>query len=155
MSAIVNIIVFSALIVLLAGVSPLVWIDKADCEDFARSGAVLVLYGIFLALGDIKQIRKNQEVADNYEHDYNEVKSLDNNKTPRTEEELDEYFDMANKRNALDNSPTPQEVQLFVDSVNKKNNKIVKAREFWVVAVGTIIWGYGDLICHLFNTCNV
>ena len=147
-------ILISIVILLYFGLLPIVVGLNEDCTAIARSGSLLIIYGIYLVFFDIRMAEENQRVADDYEAEYLRAKSFDSKQELNSEREFDEYFIMMSKKNALDNSPTPIEVQISVDAANRKNNSIIRTREFWIVAIGTIIWGYGDLILGLFITCK-
>lgn len=149
-----NVILVSIVILLAFGVLPIAVGLNSDCTAIARSGSLLIVYGIYLAFRDIRLAEENQRVADDYEFEYLRAKYYDSKQEVNSERELDEHLAMMYKKNALENSVNPIEVQLSVDAANRRNNSIIRTREFWVVAIGTFIWGYGDLILELFITCK-
>jgi len=145
-----NVNLISIFIVLSLGALPLAVTESLGCTDFTRNGALVVTYGIYLAYVEFKLSKKNQKVSDDYEHRYIEAKRFNPNQKINSEEEFGEYNRIMIRKSALKNSLTPSQVQSSVDSANRKNTSIVKTREFWVVSVGKLIWGYGDVVCGCF-----
>ncbi|WP_462147142.1 hypothetical protein [Pseudoalteromonas gelatinilytica] len=104
-----KVIFFSLFLIFIGGIMPSIYFT--DWGWFARSGALLVCFGVYIAWLDYKG---------KIDRDINKVKA-----------DLD-----------------PQIVKVF-DEFNEKNQSYFNKIEFFVVIIGTLIWGYGDLIGKL------
>lgn len=125
-----KIILISIFIILFTGILPSVM--QNEWLWFSRSGSLLTIFGIFIVWIDYKSDVKN---------DLNLVFSgFINYLKNQTDLEGNQINDISN------------EIKDKFDEVNKKNMKRFKNIEFFLIGIGTLIWGYGDLINNIFNS---
>lgn len=151
-----NIITFyliAVCIVVICGVIPSV--ISTDWGWFSRSGALLIVYGLFMIFSDLSLVIHSLEKQ-------NEILS----KKRTALDQLEKWFDDVHKNgNGLaEYSYMKSEVEKsskeLVDEKEIKG-KIVKFQvnfkrlaEFIVPILGTFIWAYGDLVCYIFGSCS-
>jgi|GEM_PF-1637383 len=119
-----TIISISIFILLLAGIIPSIILY--DWVWFSRSGALLVIFGIFIIWLDYQS---------SIENDLNTVF-----------DSFEKYLLNANEKDTESREKTKTEIQGKFNEVKKANKKRFQNIEFFTVALGTVVWGYGDLI---------
>jgi len=114
-------------ILVLAGMAPS--IVCSDWTWFSRSGSLVVIFGVFIVWLDYKG--GIDEALDNVLSGYKEHLQ---NSEDLTEEQKEKFG---------------KEVQEKFGEVSVLNEKRFQNIEFYVIALGTLIWGYGDLLGEL------
>ena len=125
----------SIFILLITGIIPSIILSEWGW--FSRSGALLVIFGIFTVWLD-------------YESDIN--KSLDNI-----------FSGFKNYLRDSEQKLTNKEINFIEKEINSKFKEVSNATkkrskniEFFIVAIGTLIWGYGDLVNKIdFNSSSL
>lgn len=152
-----KIIIFVSITILfIFGVVPSVL--NSDWTWFARSGALLVIFGVYVVWLDYKsQIDNDLETVLEGFNEYlktitpeqdresliNLSKSLN---IKYTEEQLERLLETPTDRNKVFKI-----ISAKFNEVSKLTHKRVQNVEFLVLALGTLIWGYGDLINKLYS----
>jgi energy-coupling factor transporter transmembrane protein EcfT len=119
-----TIIGISIFILLLAGIIPS--LISCDWVWFSRSGALLVIFGIFIIWLDYQS---------SIENDLNTV--FDG---------FEKYLIDSTEENTESREKIKTEIQDKFNKVKEANKKRFQNIEFFTVALGTLVWGYGDLI---------
>lgn len=140
----------SILILLIFGVLPSLL--KSDWTWFGRSGALLVLFGVYIVWLDYKGIIDDSlnSVLDGFrtyldtltteQKRENIIKIFEEGKIQYTDIEIDKYLEQDN---------TDKNFKIFSEKFNevsKLTHKRIQNIEFITLVLGTFIWGYGDLI---------
>lgn len=121
----------------IVAISIFVSINQSDWGHFSRAGSLIVVLGIYIAIKDLS--------GDIYEHARNNYFTMSEffkigDIGIFEKEELNELINKAKEV-----EKTNSENNAFATYVSKKFRKI----EAVLLVVGTIIWGYGDLILSL------
>jgi len=115
----------SIFILLITGIVPS--IIFSDWGWFGRSGALLVVFGIFIIWLDYESII-NEDLNIVFSGFRDHLKDSDANLTTSEVDRIE------------------KEIQGKFDEVSDRTKKRYKNIEFFIVAIGTLIWGYGDLM---------
>jgi hypothetical protein len=93
----------------------------ADWVWFSRSGSLLVVYGVYIVWLDYQS-------------------GIDGGLT-----------NVANAAKEKFSEQQSQELLSTIESIRTSNKKQYQTMEFLILGVGTLIWGYGDLIGKLYS----
>lgn len=149
-----TIIFISIIILFIFGVVPS--IINSDWAWFGRSGALLVIFGVYVVWLDYKSQMDNDldTVLGGFKEYLREltpkekkeswINLLESQNIKYTEEELERLLE-----NPIDINKTIQTVTVKFKEVSELTRKRVQNVEFFVLLSGTLIWGYGDLINKL------
>lgn len=114
----------------------------SNWEHFSRSGALIVLVGVYIAYrdwsGDIYELAKNNYLTIT---DFLQIGSTDF----LDEKSRNEFIEKSKK-----NEETHKKNRAFVRYASQRFRKM----EFILLVIGTVIWGYGDLILNLIWNFN-
>ena len=151
-----KIIIFVSITILfIFGVVPSV--INSDWAWFGRSGALLVIFGVYVVWLDYKsQVDKDLDTVLGGFEEYLKKLTLEQNRESwislfesqsikYTEEQLARLLETP-----TDINKTVQTVSVKFKEVSKLTHKRVQNVEFLVLVLGTLIWGYGDLINKLY-----
>lgn len=111
----------SLLIVCFAGIIPSFLLE--DWGWFSRSGALLIIFAIFIVWLDYK--------------------GSINNALDRVLSGFDDYL---KKEKIESHEKIKRNISLKFDEVRDANKRMFNKIEFFIVGIGTLIWAYGDLI---------
>jgi hypothetical protein len=152
-----KIIIFVSITILfIFGVVPSV--INSDWAWFGRSGALLVIFGVYVVWLDYKsQVDKDLDTVLGGFEEYLKKLTLEQNRESwislfesqsikYTEEQLARLLETP-----TDINKTVQTVSVKFKEVSKLTHKRVQNVEFLVLVLGTLIWGYGDLINKLYS----
>lgn len=92
----------------------------SDWDWFSRSGALLVVYGIFIVWRDVQG---------------------------KIHTALDRVESAVSKKLGEKSG----EITNLIQDIQKKNQELYNTIEFLVLAIGTIVWAYGDLINNVYS----
>ena len=152
-----KIIIFVSITILfIFGVVPSV--INSDWAWFGRSGALLVIFGVYVVWLDYKsQVDKDLDTVLGGFEEYLKKLTLEQNRESwislfesqsikYTEEQLARLLETP-----TDINKTVQTVSVKFKEVSKLTHKRVQNVEFLVLVLGTLMWGYGDLINKLYS----
>jgi hypothetical protein len=114
----IKILVFSICILIICGILPSFFVQ--DWRWFARSGGLLVTYGIYIVWRDIKGCIHT---------------ALDRVDVAAKEKSEKEH----------------EKISSLINNIQNDNKKLYNKIEFILLAVGTLIAAYGDLINSLYK----
>ena len=140
-----KILIISVAIIAFTGVVPSVLYENWDW--LSRSGSLLTVYGIYLAFSKLTEnLRPTREIKI-----LKELEEID--KIPKEKLTYQQLMHKAVHGDAISK-------HLAKERVREKNHladeveSSVEYAELFVLVAGTIIWGYGNLVCCLFSQCQ-
>jgi hypothetical protein len=124
-----KIILVSVCIIFFTGILPSIILN--EWLWFSRSGSLLTIFGILIVWLDYKgDINNDLNLVFSGFQDYlKEQNELDEKQKVKIENEIRDKF----------------------NEVNRRTIKRFKSIEFLIIGMGTLIWGYGDLINNIFR----
>ena len=127
----------SFLILIIFGVLPSLLFR--NWEWFSRSGSLLVIFGVYIAWRDYKG-----EIDGALSNIKTRLKELHKEKIKDINEKEKGIINPVVKKGKADNKLS--EAVDFIHSTQDSNKSMYENLEFGIIFLGTVIWGYGDLL---------